>query len=408
MTIMKNKGNLQIILNSIVSEVKAMSILSDYVQAEAEKKGSPPGEWLKDIAKNAGKCQFATHIGRFANPDVTVNWQAKIQEKPDEPYVSTASAKCRTDIFVAANYLATASLLQLQLEDGRTFYEHLQDDESQLRQEFNHWQLDYEQVREDLLAIKSYEVPTATDTRLKQVYFPVGDDDYHLLTVLPPSSLMQEVRTRIRRMETDARKACDKKSAKYGSTHRRIYNLTQTKFGGTNPRNISFANMHNGGRSYMLPAIPPQITKRDVLLPKRDFFKESLRLRNFANLLRQLHGRYADKRNNMDIRQAARSIERQIMEVTLQQVYVLRQQAKGWSDGHKLNRAQAIWLDDKYAEIRLEETAWQKELADRFARWIIDTYLFVLKKDGVELGDGELAALKKETQEFIKEDLRKQ
>ena len=385
-----------------------MSILSDYVQAEAEKKGSPPGEWLTDIAKNAGKCQFATHIGRFVNPDVTVNWQAKIKEKPDELYVSTASAKCQTDIFVAANYLATASLLQLQLEDGRTFYEHLQVDDSQLRQEFSQWQLNYEQVREDLLAIKSYEVPTATDTRLKQVYFPIGDDDYHLLTVLPPSSLMQEVRMRIRRMETDAREACDKKSAKYGSTHRRIYNLTQTKFGGTKPQNISFGNNRQGGRSYMLSAMPPQLSKRDVILPKQDFFKESLRLRNFANLLRQLHGRYADKRNNMDIRQAARSIERQIMEVTLQQVYVLRQQEKGWSDGRRLNRAQAIWLDDKYADIRLEETDWQKELADRFARWIIDTYLFVLKKDGVELGDGELAALKKETQEFIKEDLRKQ
>ena len=158
----------------------------------------------------------------------------------------------------------------------------------------------------------------------------------------------------------------------------------------------------------MLSAMPPQLSKRDVILPKRDFFKESLRLRNIANLLRQLHGRYADKRNNMDIRQAARSIERQIMEVTLQQVYVLRQQKKGWSDGRRLNRAQAIWLDDKYADIRLEETEWQEELADRFARWIMDAYLFVMKKDGVGLGDEELAALKKETQEFIKEDLRKQ
>lgn len=385
-----------------------MSILGDYVQAESDKKGSPPGQWLADIAKNAGKCLFATHIGRFANPDVTVNWQAKIKEKPDEPYVSTASAKCQTDIFVAANYLATASLLQLQLEDGRTFYEHLQADDDTLRQEFSQWQLDYEQVREEFLAIKSYEVPTATDKWLKQVYFPIGDDDYHLLTVLPPSSLMQEVRMRIRKMETDAREACDKKSAKYGSTHRRIYNLTQTKFGGTKPQNISFGNNRQGGRSYMLSAMSPQLSKREVILPKRDFFQESLRLRNFANLFRQLHGRYADKRNNMDIRQAARSIERQIMEFTLQQVYALRQQEKGWSDGRKLSKAQAIWLDDKYADMRLEEAEWQKELADRFARWIMDAYLFILKKDGVGLGDEELAALKKETQEFIKEDLRKQ
>ena len=385
-----------------------MSILGDYVQAEADKKGSPPGQWLADVAKNASKCQFATHIGRFANPDVTVNWQAKIKEKPDELYVSTATAECQPDIFVAANYLATASLLQLPLEDGRTFYEHLRDDDDQLRQELSHWQLDYEQVREDFLAIKSDEVPTATDTRLKQVYFPVGNEDYHLLTVLPPSSLMQEVRTRIRKMETDAREACDKKSTKYGSTHRRIYNLTQTKFGGTKPQNISFGNNRQGGRSYMLPSMPPQLYKREVILPKRDFFKESLRLRNFANLFRQLHGRYADNRNNKDIRQAARRIERQIMELTLQQVYALRQEERGWSDSRKLSKAQAVWLDDKYADMRIEETDWQKELAGQFASWILDTYRFVLKTDGVDLGDDELAALRKETQELIKEDLRQQ
>jgi hypothetical protein len=59
----KYKGNLQIILNNIVSEVKAMSILGDYVQAESDKKGSPPGKWLVDIAKN-GEPKF-THRHHF-------------------------------------------------------------------------------------------------------------------------------------------------------------------------------------------------------------------------------------------------------------------------------------------------------------------------------------------------------
>lgn len=391
-----------------------MSILGDYVEEKAGKKGKTPGQWLADVAKNASKCQFATHIGRFSNPNVTVNWQVKINEQMNSTYVFTNSTACLSDFFLEnATYSPTVNLLQLTLEDGRTFYEQLKADDDQLRQELSHWQLDYEQVREDFLAIKSDEVPTATDTRLKQVYFPVGNEDYHLLTVLPPSSLMQEVRKRIYNMEDDARSACNKESAKYGSTYRRIFNLIQTKFGGAQPQNISWENNrkyehHTRGSSYMLPAMPPQLSKREVILPKRDFFKESLRLRNFANLFRQLHGRYADNRNNKDIRQAARRIERQIMELTLQQVYALRQEERGWSDSRKLSKAQAVWLDDKYADMRIEETDWQKELAGQFAYWILETYRFVLKTDGVDLGDDELAALRKETQELIKEDLRQQ
>lgn len=383
-----------------------MSILGDYVQTEAEKKGVTQEKWLTDIAGNASKCQFATHIGRFANPDVSVTWQAEIYDKPTESYVSTSSVNCSPDIFVAANYLATASLLQLALEDGKTVYEHLLADDEFIRREFQIGQLDYERVRTALLAIKSHVVPDSTDTHLKQVYFPVGDGDYHLLTILPPSSLMQEVRTRVRNMESEASAAASKKSDRYGSPHKRIYNLTQTKFGGTKPQNISFGNNRQGGRSYMLPSLPPVLQKRAVVIPRRDFFQETLQLRDFANLFRQLHGRYQDRRNNQEIRQAVRAAEQQIMDMVLQRVYALRQEQAGWSDGRKLKRIQAVWLDDKYALERQENTDWQKELTESFARWFINTYQKVIKKDSIMLGDGELSALAKEFMVFIRDDLQ--
>lgn len=384
-----------------------MSIFSEYVQSEADNKNKTKAEWLVNTAKNAGKCLLATHIGRFTNPDVTVNWQANIKDKPAERFVSTASVSCSNDVFVAANYLATASLLQQKLEDGKTVYEHLQADDDYLKQDITDMGADYAAVRASLLEIKTYEKPTATDTRLKQVYFPVGEG-YHLLTVLPPSSLMQEVRLRIRAMEDNARQACDKKSEKYGSVHERIYNLTQMKFGGTKPQNISFNNNRLGGRSYMLPSLPPAVKVSSIAYPRKDFFRETLRVRDFRHLFLQLHSCYMDNRNNLAIRQKTRGVEQKIMDKVLQSVYALRQKDCGWSDSRSLGKTQAIWLDDKYKAERFEEDSWQADIVKDFSAWLLLTYERILKRDKVLLGDGELEALSKEIRSFIKDDLKKQ
>lgn len=387
--------------------MKIVSVFLDYIQYEAEKKKKTQKEWLLDIAKNADKCLFATHIGRFTNPDVIVNWQANIKDRAAEGYVSTASVSCSNDVFVAANYMATASLLQQKLEDGKTVYEHLQANDDYLKQDITDMGADYMAVRNALLKIKTHEKPTATDTRLKQVYFPVGDS-YHLLTVLPPSSLMQEVRLRIRAMEYNARQACDKKSEKYGNTHERIYNLTQMKFGGTKPQNISFNNNRLGGRVYMLPSLPPTVKNQSVAFPRKDFFRDTLSLREFRHLFLQLHSCYMDNRNNLAIRQKIRGVEQKIMDRVMQSVYALRQKECGWSDSRSISKAQVIWLDDKYKIERYEEYSWQLDIVKDFSAWLMLTYEWILKRDKILLGDGELKALSKEICVLIKDDLKKQ
>ena len=384
-----------------------VSIFSDYVQYEADKKNKSKKEWLLDIAKNADKCLFATHIGRFTNPEVTVNWQANINDRPAEGYVSTASVSCSTDVFVAANYMATAGLLQQKLEDGKSVYEHLLLDDDYLAQDITDMGADYVVVRSAMLRIRSHEKPATTDTRLKQVYFPVGDG-YHLLTVLPPSSLIQEVRLRIQTMEDDARQACDKKSEKYGDVHERIYNLTQMKFGGTKPQNISFNNNRFGGRSYMLPSLPPKVREQTITYPRNDFFRDTLRLRDFRYLFLQLHGCYTDNRNNLAIRQKIRGVEKKIMDRAMQSVYALRQKEGGWSDSRRLSKAQRIWLDEKYKAERYEEDGWQHDIVKDFSAWLMLTYEWILKRDKILLGDGELKALSKEICVLIREDLQKQ
>ena len=384
-----------------------VSIFSDYVQYEADKKNKSKKEWLLDIAKNADKCLFATHIGRFTNPEVTVNWQANINDRPAEGYVSTASVSCSTDVFVAANYMATAGLLQQKLEDGKSVYEHLLLDDDYLAQDITDMGADYVVVRSAMLRIRSHEKPATTDTRLKQVYFPVGDG-YHLLTVLPPSSLIQEVRLRIQTMEDDARQACDKKSEKYGDVHERIYNLTQMKFGGAKPQNVSFNNNRSRGRSYMLPSLPPKVREQTISYPRNDFFRDTLRLRDFRYLFLQLHGCYTDNRNNLAVRQKIRGVEQKIMDRAMQSVYTLRQKERGWSDSRSLSKAQRIWLDEKYKVERYEEDSWQHDIVKDFSAWLMLTYEWILKRDKILLGDGELKVLSKEIFVLIGDDLQKQ
>ncbi len=381
-----------------------MSIFGDYVEAEAEKKGKSKAEWLMEVAQNAGKCQFSTHIGRFSNPDVTVNWQAQINNKPMDPYVSTASVACSTDIFVAANYLATAGLLQLKLEDGATFYEHIKAGDELLKRDIKDLHLDYETLREAILAAKFYEPADSSDERLKQVYFPVGDDEYHLLTVLPPSSIIQEVYKRIRAMEECAKQTNDKKSETYGGIHFRIYNLVSQKFGGSNPQNVSFVNSRRTGRSYMLPSLPPILEKREIIYPRKNFFRETLRLKYFTGLFQYLHARYSDRRNNKDIRLSVRKVERQIMDLVLQRVYALRQLEQGWSDKRELSREQSIWLDDKYKDLRCGDKEWQEKIAEDFTKWMMNSYRIIMGKEKLVLGDGEFDALYEE----ILEDLKQQ
>ena len=381
-----------------------MSIFGEYVRAAAEKKNLLPDEWLRNAASKAECCNFSTHVGRYSHPDVKTTWQAERNCCPDEPYVSTASADCALDVAVSAAYLPTINLLYLQLEDGRTFYEHLAEDDEVLRRDIEAFDVDYHALRDDFLSIGSYEIPKATDHRLYQVFFPVGNDDYHLLTVMPPSSVMQELKRRIVARNNQAYE--DWKNGKESAYHRRLH-IVQTKFGGTKVQNISFVNNSMGGRLYMLESLPPILKKRDVVYPRNDFFMDVLRLREFRGLFYRLHGRYKDGRHNKEIRQSVRDVEAQIMERVLLHVYDLRQGPDGWSDCRHISTAQAIWLDDKHADLR-QKMSWRQEIADSFAAWFMNSYRLVMKQKAVELGDGEFKALSAEVKEFIADDIRNQ
>lgn len=392
-----------------------MGELLEYIDKQAEEQTKKkkvlvkPAEWLTKIAENANKCALATHIGRFTNPDIKVFLRTEKQKKMTVDYVVTLSVCCQDDIATPANYLATAKLLSFILESGQSVYETLLRDKESLRAELASLPVDYDKIVEGLLQIQTNPQPEATDERLRQVYFPVGEGNYHLLSVLPPSSLMIELTRRIRKMEKKRIESRNPKSETYGESYKQIYDLTQVSWGGTKPQNISTLNNEVGGRTYMLASVPPQIQIRKIVRPRTNFFMNSLRLKDFYGLFQSMHKVYLEKQNNMYVRHHARNIEDLIIDRVMQKVFALRQLEAGWSDAENnyLPQAQKIWLDAKYAEERLSDDSWQDEIAHEFTRWIMQTYERVMLREKIILGDGEFSALQARVRQAVQNTLIK-
>lgn len=369
-----------------------MSIFMEYVQKNAAAKNKTAAQWLLDTAENAKHCAWATHIGRFSHPSADVSLQVLPAGKKADGYVYTTNVDCDPDMAVGANYLATPKLLMLELEDKKTVFDHLLQDMADIRTDICSLSVEYGEVREKLLQIPSNQTAQASDERIKQVYFPVTDGQYHILSVLASSSLLMEAKKRLQAMTTKAIRSRDKKSDVYGQSCEQIYGITEMGYGSTKPQNISFANNGEGGRVYMIDSLPPKLFFREVIRPRRNFFTNTLRLREFWTAFQWLHGLMIDKRKNMEIRKKRDEIVDYMVDQVLLRACQLSELEAGWSnaDTYQLPMAQKIWLDTYYAKARNDAGDWREEIAKDFARWLAWVYKKIFKEKASPLGDAEL------------------
>lgn len=382
-----------------------MSAFMDYIQAASTAKNRPVADWLAAVANDAAtKCAFATHISRFTNPGVDVPLYAEPGGITPDGYVYTVNTVCQTDIAVGANFLSSAKLMMLPMEDGRPFIDHLQENDSNIQEDIESLQLDYDEIREKFLRVKKAAPAGKTDERIKQVYFPVEAEKYHLLSVLPSASLLMETKQRIRNMDDQRRNARNPKAAEYGQEYRQIYDLTEESFGGTKPQNVSFLNNQQGGRAFLLPSLPPKVKQQEVVVPKKDFFVNTLRIWDFWSLFQGLQGVFVFGKPNEPSRKKRDEFINAIIDRVSVKVYALRNQTEGWSSEEHctLPEEQKIWLDDLYAGKRVQTDEWIEPLAARFARWMVLAYERVIK-DKYDFGDAEFIDLR----EYIKEILWK-
>lgn len=383
-----------------------MGILREYVIQQAVKKGKEPKAWLTDVLKMISRCKFATHIGKFTHPDSKVSILDYNNEGIDG-YVTTGGLSGTTDIAINAAYLSVANLLLLDLENGKTVLENIAENNFALNDELSEWSIDILNYKTVLDETLNAGTPECTEDILKQVYFPIADEKYMLLTVMSPSSLLIKLGNKLKEMGQNYRECRDEKSEKYGQDYQRIFNQTKVGFGGTKPQNISTLNSKSGGSFYMLDSLPPH-WKNSGRIPKSNFFEEMIYSKSVEHELNAMNKLFLIDYNNMKIRDGITAWLNCIVDRVMNYSYGLQNKEAGWSESlDNLPMYQKIWLDEAYRDERKLNDEWIVSVSKDFARWLI-TSIRKICPNHVALGDDEMAYFAKYLKLIIQEEVRYQ
>lgn len=397
-----------------------MGSIATYIADKAAKKKQTPAEWMQNNLQNLERCRAVSHIARYTNPDVAISLHDS--SKPvGQGYLTTADILAEDDLVVngGAAYMAIASFLVGKFSQketvveqkadltAKTAWQYFREDAPFIRREIESLGIAYGPLREKILEIQPQEMPQLTDTRLRQVYFPIGADDYHLLTVIPPVSMMFSLTERVEVASRLQRKCRDKKSEHYGELYCIFPDITRAAFGGSQPQNVSCRNTSLGVD--ILPSQPPILSGRKIRLPKRNFFFDSLYWRSFSEMLFRLDSLFRDQRHNLEMRERREDIILDFVEAVLYEANRLQALPAGWSKDTELTEEQAVWLDAAYSNQRQDDTDWIWPVCMDFARWLVNAYGWFCRietRKEISLSDAELRFFASTMEDVLKEEVR--
>lgn len=375
---------------------------SDAKAREAVEAAYEIGAWLQDAARRAPQIQVATHIVKPSHPEAK-GTNLRVRPTPLEggllgthslgdtiPDDAVGNAAA-LDVykFLSLEYEGRP-LLSLAIDQNPEFLAALSPDPSEAQRLCSAF----------ASMVRTNDSP-ASDKFSKQVYFPLEDGGYHLLSPLFPTSLVHAAQSRMRddRFGEKAKAARDAhfKGEAHPQGYREYPRLAIRKFGGTKPQNISQLNSVRYGENWLLASLPPrwnQLTYRSPLRVETVFGKTFGRQGPVRDLIFELRSFLeTEKRNNVDIRERRASLIADICEETISFASCIRNLPPGWS-AHaecRLHQSERLWLDPRRAledsdfATALKTTSWQRDVSQRFAHWLNQE----LSAGDLEMGDPE-------------------
>ena len=384
------------------------SVISE-LQGQADDKFSLK-EWLPDAAKRVTQLSMVSHPSKFSHPSAKTSSVIAQAKQINDGYLRSGNVSYPLDVFGNAAAMDVFKFLSLPLTEKLTVLDGFERQEESLKTLLVGADLDFETLSTEFLKIKATDTSVKTDHLVKQVYFPIEQAEYHLLSVLTPSGLITRLKQSIDTIrfseETKQAKELRRKNEHHEIGYADIFDLTITAYGGTQPQNVSVLNSQNAGRAYLLSSCPPMLEKRAIRLPKTDFFAQCLYRKNYQESFIQLHKFMQLDLNNDDIRTAIRNI----IQFVIDQILVLASKTReysveGWSNQDyyaSLPKLQRIWLDKIYQTERNEESDWRDELSREIARWILRSYEKVIS-EAYKLGTGEILDVKQRVEKSLQQ-----
>ncbi|MAT50514.1 MAG: type I-F CRISPR-associated protein Csy1 [Porticoccaceae bacterium] len=344
-----------------------------------------PSHWLDDAAERAKQLQFVTHALKFIHSDAKgTSLFARYISTPDTSYISTA-ALSQPDFDVVGNAAALdVGKLLLLAHDGQRLIDLIEKNDASALEPLA---ADATQAQRWLTGFSAvFRAGEPSSHKLaKQTYWPLGDDQYHLLLPLYPTALTQSIYQRIQqaRFSEESKAAREKRRNSQASATAdiRYPQLATQNFGGTKPQNISQLNSQRGGKAYLLSSAPPNWEQRITPpLNISSVFAQRIERRVFRQIKQLQHylEQVLPRDNNMHIKAASAEGLDEIVTTVLHEAAKIQQLPAGWSahEDCRLPMAECLWLDPKRAETdqaffdERDKDDWQRVVAQNFARWL--------------------------------------
>ena len=379
-------------------------MLDPAIQNFLEEKNKALEEWLPGASKRAGQLAFTSHPPKFSHPNAKITLMNVKADWIADGFLRSGNVNIEMDVVGNAASLDVYKFLSLVLQDGKTILDHLEESSDYIQSQLAISSISFEDISKGLLEIrKNDSSQVKTHGGVKQVYFPVDHDQkgYHLLSVLTPSGILYELKSRINDMRFSEKSKASRDARRNNNSaedYSEIFGLTSIGFGGTKPQNISVLNNQNGGVAYLLPSLPPVLENRKLNPPRNSFFDtEYTSPHQYKTQLETLHKTLRLDVNNVDIRRRIKGFVKSIYFELIDRSWQIRYLKAGWSDSDRyqsLPKHQKYWLDQQYREQRMENTEWLDDIKESFVRWFISAYEKALDKQAVKLTDYEFIELK--------------
>lgn len=346
-----------------------------------------PVNWLTEWTAKAKDISFATHVAKLTHSSSKGSCILDRTTEKNERYLTTNSLD-EAIIDTASSNAASqpiADVLKLSVEDisiydciksGETgFLKFLTDDEKLI----DTW---IECLRQ------AYDSDEKKSHFLnKQAYFPVGENQYHLLLPLTSSSLVQEIYLEHQKYFNDESKAAreQKKKGAYSAVEVRFYPNKADQVLTSDIKshlNVSLLNKNRLGKISLLPTTPPQWQSRyQSAIKKQSVFDAELsyqlkdeitELRKYLVLLKKEQLSLNKPERNAAI---ARKLSA-ISDTFFDYIQLLSQNEvdSGWTMHSDMPIEEQLLFepnrDDEQATAEKSARAWAKKLSQSYGRWL--------------------------------------
>lgn len=350
-----------------------------------------PATWIADAARRVGQIQQVTHAIKFTHP--SANGSSLSHEgnpAADRLEVGSHSLRAETVADVVGNAAALDVYKFLRLHvDGRSLLERAIAHDPALLAALNDDETVAAAWTEAFAALPQPKGQPASHKLAKQLYWPLADGGYHLLSPLLASPVSHALYTRISQDRFSDEAKAAREARRNGKPHPEGYrdypDLAIQSFGGSKPQNISQLNSERRGENMLLASLPP-LWESPALRPplKTDsvflrYYPYRREVRRLAGVLKEFLRSVAHRRGNMHMRYTRATLVAALVDEVLNMAAELRRGLEpGWTaqPDCQLRLAEQRWLDPERCRLddafaaRTQGDDWKDEVCKGLANWL--------------------------------------